>query len=242
MHQVTERDELIEMASGAASTSYEQRKAIAELGKLDDQTSLQALVGLLSDDDRYLRREVVKAIGTHGSSSAVLALIHCLSDGSENVRRDAAALLGGRNDGRAVAPLRVLLDDKGYAVRHAAENSLELLDREGVEPAGFDSEALASFSSAIAASPVEPEPNVLSAPQSESKAENPAGQNHSNTAASVEAATQPSKGETESQDLSRKPQHEDQKSLDHLEGRFQNSEPPVNRVAESEPLTHAAEP
>ena len=70
--------------------------AIAELGKLDDQASLGALVGLLSVEDRYLRREVVKAIGVHGSASAVLALIHCLQDSIENVRRDAATLLGSR--------------------------------------------------------------------------------------------------------------------------------------------------
>ncbi len=147
MTHVTDYEQLIAIASGEATTSYEQRNAIAELGKLDDQASLGALVGLLSVEDRYLRRDVVKAIGTHGSASAVLALIHCLQDSIENVRRDAATLLGSRNDGRAVEPLRRLLDDKGYAVRHAAESSLELLERDGIEPVALDPDAFAAIAS-----------------------------------------------------------------------------------------------
>ncbi len=144
---MTDYEQLIAIASGEATTSYEQRNAIAELGKLDDQASLGALVGLLSVEDRYLRRDVVKAIGIHGSASAVLALIHCLQDSIENVRRDAATLLGSRNDGRAVEPLRRLLEDKGYAVRHAAESSLELLERDGIEPVALDPDALAAIAS-----------------------------------------------------------------------------------------------
>ena len=147
MPQLSDNEQLISIALGEATTSHEQRKAIAELGKLDDQSSLDALVGLLSVDDRYLRRDVVKAIGTHGSQAAVLALIHCLSDPTENVRRDAATLLGSRDDGRAVAPLTQLLDDKGYAVRHAAETSLELLEREGIEATPLAPDALGAFSS-----------------------------------------------------------------------------------------------
>ena len=144
---MTDHERLIAIASGEATTSYEQRKAIAELGKLDDQASLGALVGLLSVEDRHLRRDVVKAIGIHGSASAVLALIHCLQDSIENVRRDAAALLGSRNDGRAIEPLRRLLDDKGYAVRHAAESSLEILERDGIAPVALDFDALAAIAS-----------------------------------------------------------------------------------------------
>ena len=144
---MTDYEQLIAIASGEATTSYEQRNAIAELGKLDDQASLGALVGLLSVEDRHLRRDVVKAIGIHGSASAVLALIHCLQDSIENVRRDAAALLGSRNDGRAVEPLRRLLEDKGYAVRHAAESSLEILERDGIEPVALDPDALAAIAS-----------------------------------------------------------------------------------------------
>ncbi len=144
---MTDHEQLIGIASGETTTSYEQRKAIAELGQLDDQTSLAALVGLLSTEDRYLRRDVVKAIGTHGSASAPIALIHCLSDSIENVRRDAATLLGARNDGRAVDPLKLLLDDKGYAVRHAAKSSLELLEREGIEAVALDPHELAGITS-----------------------------------------------------------------------------------------------
>ena len=42
-------------------------------------------------------------------------------------------MLADRNDGRAIPALKKLLEDKGYAVRHAAESALELLEREGVD-------------------------------------------------------------------------------------------------------------
>lgn len=146
MMKLTDPKQLVAIASGEASTSYEQRNAIAKLGELKDTVSLDALTLLLDIDDRYLRRDVVKAIGNHGSDKAVLALIHCLSDSTENIRRDAASLLGTRNDGRAIIPLKTLTDDKGYAVRHAAVSALDLLEREGVTSIELGPTALERFS------------------------------------------------------------------------------------------------
>jgi len=142
---LVDQQKLIAVAEGDASTSYERRNAIAALGEFDDLLTLKTLVQLLSVEDRYLRLDVVKAIGTHGSDSAVLALINCLRDETDNVRRDAASLLANRNDGRAIPALRQLLDDKGYAVRHAAEAAVELLEREGVEPVDVEPALLESF-------------------------------------------------------------------------------------------------
>lgn len=146
MMKLTDPNQLVAIASGEASTSYEQRNAIAKLGELKDTVSLDALTRLLNSDDRYLRREVVKAIGNHGSDKAVLALIHCLSDSTENIRRDAASLLGTRNDGRAIIPLKELTDDNGYAVRHAAVSALDLLEREGITSIALAPTALEHFS------------------------------------------------------------------------------------------------
>ena len=145
---MADHQNLIAVALGDASTSYERRNAIAALGELDDPLTLKTLIKLLNLEDRYLRRDVVKAIGTHGSDSAVFALINCLSDDTDNIRRDAASVLADRNDGRAIPALKKLLDDKGYAVRHAAESAIELLKREGVEPIEVDPAVLEDFSAA----------------------------------------------------------------------------------------------
>lgn len=159
---MTDHQKLIALATGEAATSYEQRNAIAALGKLDDRDSLNALIRLLNEEDRYLRRDVVKSIGTHGSPSSVLALIHCLFDFSENIRRDAASILGSKNDGRAIGPLKELLKDKGYAVRHAAESSLALLEREGIQPIEFNLDELSEIESLR--DPNSPPPTVAASP------------------------------------------------------------------------------
>ena len=129
---MTDIQALIATASDDAVTSYERRNAITLLGDHDDPATLTALVRLLALEDRYLRQDVVKSIGSHGSDSAVLALIHCLSDESDNLRRDAARYLGEKSDGRAIGPLKQLLDGQGYAVRRAAESSLEQLAANGI--------------------------------------------------------------------------------------------------------------
>ena len=129
---LNELDNLIEVATNDRATSYERRNAITKLGQLDDQRSIDALVNLLQNDDRYLRRNVVQSLGTHQSAAAVLGLIRCLADPAENVRRDAASLLGSKGDGRAIGPLTELLEGEGYAIRHAAQNALEQLERDGV--------------------------------------------------------------------------------------------------------------
>lgn len=136
-HQVgaidlNELDNLIGVATNDRTTSYERRNAIVKLGEVDDQRSIDALVNLLEHDDRYLRRDVVQALGTHPSADAIMGLIQSLSDSADNIRRDAASLLGSKGDGRAIGPLTELLEGNGYAVRHAAQNALEQLEREGV--------------------------------------------------------------------------------------------------------------
>ena len=129
---MTDIQALIATASDDAVTSYERRNAITLLGDHDDPATLTALIRLLALKDRYLRQDVVKSIGSHRSDSAVLALIHCLSDESDNLRRDAARYLGEKGDGRAIGPLKQLLDGQGYAVRRAAESSLEQLAANGI--------------------------------------------------------------------------------------------------------------
>ena len=168
---MTDHQKLIALATGEAATSYEQRNAIAALGKLDDRDSLNALIRLLNEEDRYLRRDVVKSIGTHGSPSSVLALIHCLFDFSENIRRDAASILGSKNDGRAIGPLKEFLKDKGYAVRHAAESSLALLEREGIQPIEFNLDELSEIESLR--DPNSPPPTVAAAPVAASPVASP---------------------------------------------------------------------
>ena len=175
---MADHQNLIAVALGDASTSYERRNAIAALGELDDPLTLKTLVQLLNVDDRYVRRDVVKAIGTHGSDSAVLALINCLSDDTDNIRRDAASMLADRNDGRAIPALKKLLEDKGYAVRHAAESALELLEREGVEPIEVDAAVLEGFSAAANHATTEPQSDRKDSQTAQSAADtNPAEHN-----------------------------------------------------------------
>ena len=232
MTHVTDYEQLIAIASGEATTSYEQRNAIAELGKLDDQASLGALVGLLSVEDRYLRRDVVKAIGIHGSASAVLALIHCLQDSIENVRRDAATLLGSRNDGRAVEPLRRLLDDKGYAVRHAAKSSLEHLERDGIEPVALDPDALADIASQQTAPQAAP-----SVQQALNSNTNPK-QHPSITEAVVDSPTPLPTTAPPTQLASHDPKPDAEEQQTHSQTHTQTTEQPAHQVATS----HASQP
>lgn len=208
---MTDVEKLIAIASGEASTSYERRNAIADLGKQEDGKTLEALAGLLAVDDRYLRRDVVKAIGTHGSPSAVLALIQCLSDQTENIRRDAASLLGTRNDGRAIGALTNLLEDKGYAVRHAAESALELLEREGIKPIDVAPETLATFG--LMSNPAHD--SVSDAPNSQSTQQPQNVDSASETDNAAPSPTQPDQPEDQSSANSVLPTTEDEGHTSH---------------------------
>jgi len=114
----------------------ELRMAAANaLGRLDDPSSLQHLVGALDDDDARVRLRACQACGTFADPRSVPALTTRLTDDDPRVRRAAANALGNVGTDRALAPLLDLLDDGDEPLRRIAAGALGKANTpEPVEP------------------------------------------------------------------------------------------------------------
>ena len=88
---------------------------------------LTPLIGLLSDQDRYVKGRVAVALGMIGQP-AVSPLIRALQEGDGNLRWGAAIALGRIRDPRAIAPLVQALGDKYENVRSEALASLKAME------------------------------------------------------------------------------------------------------------------
>lgn len=86
------------------------------------------LVGLLADDDAFVRSEAADALGPLGERSAVPGLIRALADTEPVVRASAAESLGDLADPSSMDPLiEAARADADEAVRAYAVSSLGLL-------------------------------------------------------------------------------------------------------------------
>lgn len=115
----------------------ELRMAAANaLGRLDDPSSVQHLVGALDDEDPRVRLRACQACGTFADPRSVPALTTRLTeDGDPRVRRAAANALGNVGTDQALSPLLDLLDDGDEPLRRIAAGALgKASTPEPVEP------------------------------------------------------------------------------------------------------------
>ena len=114
----------------------ELRMAAANaLGRLDDASGLQPLVGALDDEDARVRLRAAQACGTFADPRAVPGLRERLDDEDPRVRRAAANALGTIGTDQALSPLLDLLDDGDESIRRIAAGALgKASTPEPVEP------------------------------------------------------------------------------------------------------------
>jgi HEAT repeat protein len=102
-------------------------KAAITLGEIGDPRGIVPLIGLLSDQDRFVRSRATYALGLIGQP-AIPALSEALSDGSVDIRRGIVAALGKIQDPAAVRILIQTLADPSDAVR---QDTITALNAEG---------------------------------------------------------------------------------------------------------------
>jgi len=114
----------------------ELRMAAANaLGRLDDASGLQPLVGALDDEDERVRLRAAQACGTFADPRAIPGLRDALGDEDPRVRRAAANALGTIGTDEALSPLLDLLDDGDESIRRIAAGALgKASNPEPVEP------------------------------------------------------------------------------------------------------------
>ena len=113
----------------------QRREAALMLGKIKDNTAVEALMLTLKDEDEKVRDLTVKALSEIKDTRIVEPLILNLKNEDRNLRESAARILGNLGDKRSVGPLIDLLKDNDKWVRAQAALSLMLIkDSRAVEP------------------------------------------------------------------------------------------------------------
>lgn len=92
-------------------------KAAAALGKLKDDSSIDALINALNDNSWAVRRNATIALGNIGDERGYDPLLNSLTDPDWHVRKYAAIALGKIGDERAIKPLVNALKDSDSDVR-----------------------------------------------------------------------------------------------------------------------------
>ena len=115
----------------------EVRAIAAEaLGQMKDPRAVDALLGLLEDNNSGVRTTTVRTLGKIGTENTVKPLIKQLAaDKNPDFRICAIEALGNLNDKLAIEPLIKSLEDKVPEVRIAAARSLGSLGDERAEEA-----------------------------------------------------------------------------------------------------------
>jgi HEAT repeat protein len=117
---------LIDMLGNKRRTTEDRIAAgdALDVNLLDRELSFKMLIGLLGDEEKFVRSIASQKIGSLGDKRAVDILIEVLKDESNTVRESAAKALGYLGDGRAVGPLAGLLSDENRDIRSAAADAL----------------------------------------------------------------------------------------------------------------------
>lgn len=126
---------------------------LGQIGKRDPK-ALEAVVGLLKDDDAELRAQAARVVGDRKAENAEKALIEGLGDRSPRVRFQCALALGRlKARGALPAVLKMLRDDAGADpyLRHAGVMALAGgNDRQGLIQASGDESASVRLAIALA--------------------------------------------------------------------------------------------
>jgi hypothetical protein len=132
-------DPLIGRLTAREDYARVQIVTVIGLGDLRDPRAIPPLVRVLQIGDSTFRSAAAEALGKighprFGEVDAVGPLIAALSDQDSFVRRLAARSLGQMSDPRALEPLQQAAQDSDSDVRQEAEEALERLAEQGVEP------------------------------------------------------------------------------------------------------------
>ncbi len=101
-------------------------KAIEALGKIGEGSSVEALVGVLTETDKEMRIAAIQALGKIRDSKAVNPLIDILNNRNDkDITFTAIWALGNIGDKGAIPALAKLLEDQDKYVRHNASQSLK---------------------------------------------------------------------------------------------------------------------
>jgi HEAT repeat protein len=112
-------------AATLSADGPEMRMAAAgALGRIDDPSTVEPLVGALDDPEPGVRMRVARALGTGGDDRAVPSLSAATGDDVTEVRRAAADALAAIGSPAALSALRSGLDDPDESVRHTAAVAL----------------------------------------------------------------------------------------------------------------------
>jgi HEAT repeat protein len=99
-------------------------KAVYALGKIGDESAVEALNEALKSNSWIVRENAAKALGNIGSPASVEPLIDALEDKEWRVRKYSVLALGKIGDERSITPLLNLLNDEDTDVRRKTIETL----------------------------------------------------------------------------------------------------------------------
>lgn len=109
-------------------------KAAAALGKLNDESAVDALIAALKDKSWAVRRNATIALGDIGDEKGYEPLLSSINDKDWHVRKYAAIALGKIGDERAINPLVNALNDEDSDVRWKSIIALGKIGTPAVKP------------------------------------------------------------------------------------------------------------
>ena len=124
--------ELVQIMKGATEAEKDVRRAATQgLGELADETTTDALIEVMNNDDNHveIRRDASRALGKIGTDRAVTALVEKLTALHEaqitrGFRLDAIKALGEAKNSKAVALLELILQDQDAEIHFQAAAAL----------------------------------------------------------------------------------------------------------------------
>ena len=124
--------DLIPIMKGETESNHDVRRAATQgLGELADETTTDALIAVMNNDDNHveIRRDASRALGKIGTDKAVTALVEKLTALHEaqitrGFRLDAIKALGEAKNLKAVALLELILQDQDAEIHFQAAAAL----------------------------------------------------------------------------------------------------------------------
>ena len=124
--------ELVQIMKGETEIEKDVRRAATQgLGELADETTTDALIAVMNNDDNHveIRRDASRALGKIGTDKAVTALVEKLTALHEaqitrGFRLDAIKALGEAKNSKAVALLELILQDQDAEIHFQAAAAL----------------------------------------------------------------------------------------------------------------------
>ena len=131
--------ELVQMMKGETESHKDARRSATQgLGELADETTTDALIAVMNNDDNHveIRRDASRALGKIATDTAVTALVEKLTALHEaqitrGFRLDAIKALGEAKNSKAVTLLELILQDQDAEIHFQAAAALFEITRKG---------------------------------------------------------------------------------------------------------------